>query len=111
MNTRGNAWALMVDRGITSEDVIDTLAELFAMRGVPKAIRSDNGRSLHRARFGSGSDGSGSTCCTLPRESVGEWLCRKLPLEAQRRVPGPGTVREPTGCSPTDGGLERGLQP
>ena len=25
------------------EDVIDTLAELFAMRGVPRHIRSDNG--------------------------------------------------------------------
>jgi transposase InsO family protein len=35
--------ALKVARGITSEDVIDTLAELFAMRGVPGAIRSDNG--------------------------------------------------------------------
>lgn len=35
--------ALNVDRSITSEDVIDTLAELFAMRGVPRAIRSDNG--------------------------------------------------------------------
>jgi transposase InsO family protein len=35
--------ALKVDRSITSEDVIDTLAELFAMRGVPKSIRSDNG--------------------------------------------------------------------
>lgn len=35
--------ALKVDRGITSEDVIDTLVELFAMRGVPRAIRSDNG--------------------------------------------------------------------
>lgn len=34
---------LMVDRSITSEDVLDTLAELFAMRGVPKHIRSDNG--------------------------------------------------------------------
>jgi transposase InsO family protein len=34
---------LKVDRGITSEDVIDTLAELFAVRGVPKHIRSDNG--------------------------------------------------------------------
>ena len=34
---------LKVDRGITAEDVIDTLAELFAMRGVPRAIRSDNG--------------------------------------------------------------------
>ena len=35
--------ALKVARGITSEDVIDTLAELFAMRGIPKHIRSDNG--------------------------------------------------------------------
>lgn len=32
--------ALKVDRSITSEDVIDTLAELFAMRGVPRHIRS-----------------------------------------------------------------------
>lgn len=35
--------ALKVDRSITSEDVIDMLAELFAIRGVPGAIRSDNG--------------------------------------------------------------------
>ena len=35
--------ALKVARSITSEDVIDTLAELFAMRGVPQCIRSDNG--------------------------------------------------------------------
>ena len=34
---------LKCDRSITSEDVIDTLAELFAMRGVPEHIRSDNG--------------------------------------------------------------------
>jgi transposase InsO family protein len=35
--------ALKCSRSITSEDVIDTLAELFAMRGVPVHIRSDNG--------------------------------------------------------------------
>ena len=35
--------ALKVGCSITSEDVIDTLAELFAMRGVPRCIRSDNG--------------------------------------------------------------------
>ncbi|QDV71894.1 IS2 transposase TnpB [Botrimarina mediterranea] len=35
--------ALKCDRSITSEDVIDTLAELFAMHGVPEHIRSDNG--------------------------------------------------------------------
>ena len=31
---------LKVDRSITSEDVVDTLAELFAMRGLPNHIRS-----------------------------------------------------------------------
>ena len=35
--------ALKVDRSITSEDVIDMLAELFGMRGVPTCVRSDNG--------------------------------------------------------------------
>jgi len=35
--------ALKVARSITSEDVIDTLAELFAIRGVPAQVRSDNG--------------------------------------------------------------------
>ena len=35
--------ALKVDRSFKSEDVIDTLAELFAIHGVPKHIRSDNG--------------------------------------------------------------------
>jgi len=35
--------ALKVARSITSEDVIDTLAELFAMRGMPRCVRSDNG--------------------------------------------------------------------
>jgi len=34
---------LKADRGITSDDVVDALAELFAIRGVPKHIRSDNG--------------------------------------------------------------------
>ena len=34
---------LKADRGITSDDVADALAELIAMRGVPEHIRSDNG--------------------------------------------------------------------
>jgi len=35
--------ALEVGRGITADRVIDVLVELFAVRGVPKHIRSDNG--------------------------------------------------------------------
>ena len=34
---------LDVGRSMTSEDVINRLAELFAMYGVPECIRSDNG--------------------------------------------------------------------
>lgn len=34
---------IKVARSITSEDAIDTLAELFAMFGVPKRLRCDNG--------------------------------------------------------------------
>jgi transposase InsO family protein len=35
--------AIMVERRITSEDVIDQLFNLFVFRGVPEHIRSDNG--------------------------------------------------------------------
>ena len=35
--------ALKVDRSITSENVIDALAELFQTRGLPEFIRRDNG--------------------------------------------------------------------
>ncbi|HBL43518.1 MAG TPA: IS3 family transposase, partial [Planctomycetaceae bacterium] len=35
--------ALKVDRHITSEDVINQLAELFPTHGVPEHFRSDNG--------------------------------------------------------------------
>ena len=46
--------ALKVDRGITSEDVIDTLAELFSMRGVPGASVAAMVRSSWLARFSAG---------------------------------------------------------
>jgi len=35
--------AVLVDRRITSHDVIDKLFQLFVFRGVPEHIRSDNG--------------------------------------------------------------------
>jgi len=35
--------ALLVDRRITSQDVIDQLFNLFVFRGIPQHIRSDNG--------------------------------------------------------------------
>jgi transposase InsO family protein len=35
--------AILVDRHITSQDVIDQLFNLFVFRGIPEHIRSDNG--------------------------------------------------------------------
>jgi putative transposase len=35
--------AILVERGLTSEDVIDQLFDLFILRGIPEHIRSDNG--------------------------------------------------------------------
>jgi len=35
-----------VNRGITSEDVIDAISELFVIRGVTRHIRSDNGPGI-----------------------------------------------------------------
>lgn len=60
--------ALKVARSITSEDVIDTLAELFAMRGVPRCIRSDNGPEF-------------------VAQAIGEWLSQ-LQIEALYIAPG-----------------------
>ena len=34
---------IVVDRHISSQDVIDELSELFSLKGIPKYIRSDNG--------------------------------------------------------------------
>ncbi len=77
--------ALKVDRSITSEDVIDTLAELFAMRGVPKCIRSDNGPEFiaqgHPALDEAAQD---RNLVHRAGQPVGEWLCRELPQPAGR---------------------------
>ena len=46
--------ALQVDRGITSGDVINTLAGLFAVRRAPRCIRSDNVPNSPPVRFANG---------------------------------------------------------
>ena len=42
-STPGECLAILVDRHITSQDVIDQLFNLFVFRGIPEHIRSDNG--------------------------------------------------------------------
>jgi hypothetical protein len=42
---------MKADRGIRSDDVVDALAEMFAMRSAPKHIRSDNGPAFTANEF------------------------------------------------------------
>ena len=74
--------ALEVDRGIASEDVIDTLSALVAMRGVRRQIRSDNGpegsdQALRRWLRLVGVDAGHRA-----GKPLGERLCRDLPRAA-----------------------------
>ena len=91
--------ALNVDRSITSE--IDTLADLFAMRGVPKCIRSDNGPEFVAKAIRGGSAMSSGVRCV--RESVGheeadQAVARELQPSAAAQLVGlrdPYRVRGP----------------
>lgn len=75
--------ALKVDRSITSEDVIDALAELFAMRGVPEHIRSDNGPEFIAEAIQRWTKQLGiQTLYIEPGAPGGERLCRELPQPA-----------------------------
>ena len=69
--------ALKVDRSITSEDVIDTLADLFATRGVPRCIRSDNGPSSWPPPFVTGWRALRSTLCIFNRAVRGKTDTRR----------------------------------
>ncbi len=103
--------ALKVDGGTTSEDVIDTLSELFAMRGVPWHIRSDNGpgfitRALRRWL---GTVGVSTLYVELGRaweNGYAESFFCTLP----GRILGYGALRGRPGCPDAHGLLERRIQ-
>jgi transposase InsO family protein len=68
------------DRGITSPDVIDSLAEFVANRGVPKHIRSDNGAEFIANELRAWLDRAGRLdALHLARQPLGERLRRELP--------------------------------
>ena len=74
-----------MDRGITSEDVINTLAELFAMRGVPRHIRSDNGPEFIGQTLRRWAQKGGRWHAVhRAGEPLGERLRRELPRAAAR---------------------------
>ena len=78
--------ALKVARSITSEDVIDTLADLFAIRGVPKCIRCDNGPEFMARRSGTGLVRSTCRPYTSSRAARGRTAMRRASTAACGRV-------------------------
>ena len=88
--------ALEVNRGLTSDDVLDVLRDLFVIRGVPSHIRSDNGpefiapaiRPVPVARRG------GGDAVHRAGFAVAERLCGELPQPATERAARRGGLRE-----------------
>jgi hypothetical protein len=75
------------------------------MRGVPKHIRSDNGPEFIANAIRKWTEQLGiETLYT--REPLAERLCRKLPWQIARLVPGFGGVREFSRGTEADHGLE-----
>ena len=104
--------ALEVDRGMTSEDVLDVLRDLFVIRGVPKYIRSDNGpefiaqairQFLSSARVG-----------TLYIEPGSPWqngYCGELPQSPAERAARRGDLRDRAQGAVLGGLMAGRLQP
>jgi putative transposase len=64
--------AIKVGRKLTSHDVIEQLADLFIMKGIPEHIRSDNGPE------GMASDAWSTNTFHRARKSMGKRLYRIL---------------------------------
>ena len=95
---------LKADRGITSTDVIDSLAELFAMRGVPKHIPATTVRSSLPKSFEPGSIASASRRSTSspvapgrtasPRASTADSVTSAWPWRSSKASAMPGRSRQ-----------------
>jgi len=69
--------AILTDRRIISQDVIEQLFYLFVSRGIPEHIRSDNGPEFTARAIRSWLNDLGvTTLITRARKSLGEWIHR-----------------------------------
>jgi transposase InsO family protein len=67
--------AIRVDRKITANDVIDTLADIFIKHGIPQFVRSDNGPEFVAEIIRQWLKELGcSNSVHRTRQSLGEWI-------------------------------------
>jgi transposase InsO family protein len=74
--------AIRVARKLNATDVIEALCELFVSRGIPAHIRSDNGPEFVAAALSMDRRRRGQDRLHRTRQSLGEWLLRKLQWKA-----------------------------
>lgn len=103
--------ALPTQRSITSEQVIQTLAYLFAERGAPDYIRSDNGPEFIAEAVKAWLANSGVKTLYIEPGSVGERVFGDLHKPNERRTIEQGGVCQCSGGEGTDRRLPRTLQP
>ena len=81
--------AMKVARSIRSDHVLECLADLFVIKGVPEHIRSDNGPEFTAQSVRNWLPRVGASPLFIEPGSPGERLCGELQRQAQGRVPGP----------------------
>jgi hypothetical protein len=111
----GGCLTLKVDRGITSGDGIDTLAELFAIRGVPSTSAATTGPSSSPTSFEPGSIASVSRRSTSspvapgrtssPRASTDASVTSASPSRSSMALLTPGRSRRLGRTTTTTDGL------
>ena len=90
--------AMKVARSIRSDHVLECLADLFVIKGVPEHIRSDNGPEFTARVVRNWLPRVGASPLFIePGSPLGERLCGELQRQAQGRVPGPRDFLHPQG--------------
>jgi len=73
--------AIRASRTFRSDQVLELLAELFVLRGVPEHIRSDNGPEFTAGVVREWLKDVGANALHPAGQSVGEPICRELKRE------------------------------
>lgn len=103
--------ALEVDTGFASRRVTRVLDEVIGQRGLPQAIRCDNGPELTSRHFLAwGLELEDRAAAHPARPSHAERPCRELPRTAARGVPARQLVQQSLRRTLKNHGLEKGVQ-
>jgi len=102
--------AIVVERKLKSDDVLHTLAGLFAKHGAPEHLRSDNGPEFTSGGPCVARAGWGADPVHRAGQPVGERLQRELQREAEGRAGEPGDLLHAPGSAGARRAVAKGVQ-